>query len=225
MLFQRIPGTLDYCTVCTNPLTARDLDLDLCGFCQDEIVALTHTGKVPLKSRQMADIHAVFHYDAAVKRLVHLAKIQGDIRAKHVLLQAIGNSPPFQSLTRWADAVMPAPSSLWSRTRGRHDLAFAMAQCASKYSGIPHLSPPPHLRFRWQKSSFRSRSERQPYTPSSILRKTLRTKSIASDIEKLLVVDDVCTSGMTLKTLSDELRLVSPDVIIRGFICAYAAKL
>jgi predicted amidophosphoribosyltransferase len=107
---------------------------------------------------------------------------------------------------------MPAPSSLWSRWRGAHDLAFILAEALAVQSHRLLYSPPWSLRLRWQKQALRSRkdrrqvfrNERRLFDPSyfyAVIPKEKRGQKLS-----VLIVDDIVTSANTLIQLAGRFR-------------------
>jgi predicted amidophosphoribosyltransferase len=216
MNYHRTPGLLTYCGIC-NAAARTD---DLCEFCQSELEELGNLGTIQGRCGHLSDIHAVYQYDAAVRRLIHLAKIQGDLRALRLIEHLIRTSTTLRNIGPWADAVMPAPSSLWSRVRGRLDLAYLVASICSVNLNIPLWPPPVHLQYRWAKSSFRSKHERQPITPTRW--RVTHHRQNDQPVEHLLLVDDVYTSGLTLRNLACDIKAAFPETMIRGLVLACA---
>src|SRR5690606_10107046 len=92
--------------------------------------------------------------------------------------------------------VMPCPSSLWSRLRGRADLAWFLARKIHQQFRIPILSPPLSLHWRYQKQA-KLKGRRG--------RALKNVNRLAMSYEKgrasLLILDDILTSGGTMLRL------------------------
>ncbi len=145
-------------------------------------------------------VTCLFSYDQVVKEAVHAAKIASSyhhIRAWQELLcrrldGLLGDGQSFY-------AVMPSPSSLWSRMRGRADLAWFLAREIHRRFGIPMLSAPFHLHWRYQKQATRKgrQSQHQQVKQSE--------RAYDKKTPCLLLIDDVLTSGGTMLRLREAL--------------------
>ena len=130
--------------------------------------------------------HSIYRYCPSVRSLILSAKIEGNMRALLCLSFLFSKSPGIGECLDGIERIVPAPSSLWSRIRGRTDLAWFLATSLSDRYGIPLHYPPRALYWQYQKRSkldtraplldFGECESRPPY----------------------LLVDDVVTSGHTL---------------------------
>jgi predicted amidophosphoribosyltransferase len=93
--------------------------------------------------------------------------------------------------------VMPAPSSLWGRIRGKVDIPWHVAKALCHTHGVKFLAPPFTLRWRWCKQAHCKRTKGFFYYTHS-----------AEDfsLPSVLLVDDVATSGETLRRVAEKLQ-------------------
>lgn len=142
-------------------------------------------------------IDIAYPYNDFTRKLVLEAKVNGDPHSQRVLLHL--GSRFFHELIQtrdfsWVEAVCPAPSSLWSRWHGKSDIAFEIALCLSKILRKKLISSP--LALSW---TIRKRSKNKQF--QSNLR-TLNWKAQGPHQPKILFVDDVVTTGLTLNNLA-----------------------
>ncbi len=79
------------------------------------------------------------------------AKVKNDFIALRFLRDLVVTDPVVEHLVTWCEAIMPAPSSLWGRVRGRFDIAGYIAAELGSFYGKRVANPPLKLSFRWQK--------------------------------------------------------------------------
>ena len=89
------------------------------------------------------------------------------------------------------DRIVAAPSSAWSRVRGRWDLAAGMTGSIARETNTPTAQLPYGFYFQWRKRSH-------------ALKMQLATKAITvpDAHTSILIVDDVVTTGSTMTGLA-----------------------
>lgn len=139
---------------------------------------------------------ALYPYVPPLRDLVLQVKIEGSLRARQVVLHLLNRKlylPP-------AQVIVPAPSSLWSRLRGRHDLAWMIARHLVKQTGAKLIEAPLFTHWRLHKQAKARQRElyRLPRVPQKLLQ--LMLPPVVG--QKILLVDDVITSGATMRRLA-----------------------
>jgi predicted amidophosphoribosyltransferase len=186
-------GRRDFCEVCEAGFVAVQLG-DAQRFCK-----LPSTEALVLSS---------YAYRGLCRESILACKSQGFRRLGPALVRRSLACPFLQESLARCDVIMPAPSSLWSRWRGSLDLAIMLAHGLGQAAGLSVRSPPRSLSFRWHKQALRDSSQRrgvfrshqkiydasyfEPYSPTALRGARMR----------VLVVDDVVTSGNTLSALA-----------------------
>ena len=154
---------------------------------------------------------SLYHYQTVLRDLVRRAKIQGDMPAISLLIFLFLDAAQTTSLATWADVIMPAPSSLWGRLRGKLDIAFALASQLARVHGKPLQNSPHSLYWRLKK-----RSQQQDRGRGYEI---ARNPPNALGYRRILLVDDVLTTGQTLH----EIAAFFPDDSIKFLTLASAA--
>jgi predicted amidophosphoribosyltransferase len=127
--------------------------------------------------------------------LILRAKVQSDHQALGLLEEIFRRHPAVTRHAAWCDVVMPAPSSLWGRMRGRFDLAYFLARSIAQDSGKPLVSAPGHLHWRLFKRAQQRRRQTSGAEPQNQAAKELPVPRGS----KILIVDDIVTTGVTLR--------------------------
>jgi len=144
-----------------------------------------------------AEFQSLYRYNSSIRSLILKVKIEGNYRALACLKYLFLNSPLSDEMVEKCDRIIPAPSSLWSRLRGRIDLAWMLGD---SLAGTHKLSlRPAPLQLHWQLKKRSQLSNREKLASCSPLDETAGEKSV-------LIVDDVVTSGYTLRRTATALK-------------------
>jgi predicted amidophosphoribosyltransferase len=143
-----------------------------------------------------AKIESLYRYSGIVRSLTISAKVKGDISALNRMLK-IWDAELRADAFAGINAVMPCPSSLWSRLHGRVDIAWLLAAKIARKYQINFLRPPRAIYWNMQK---RSQKERPLATNLLVPEDTSKMDLISCVQRHCLIIDDVVTTGKTLKT-------------------------
>ena len=133
--------------------------------------------------------YSKFRYTHKAQRLVVAAKISASWKAMRTIVKLTSVDQKALELSQCAAFLVPAPSSLWSRLRGRADIALAIARALSAETGTPILRPPFAAYTSWRKQT--RRRDRQQVAMK-------QGDGVEMDEPYVLVVDDVITTGYTI---------------------------
>lgn len=182
---------LRICLLCEKLCFEKNIG-HLCAGCYLKIKQSSSTRRKQV--RKLAGEN-VFRYNNEVRQLVIKAKVAGDPRAIESLCGFICDHTPKKFQWHEVTAIMPAPSSAWSRIRGRSDLAWLFAKKLSELTGVKFYEPPYTLLWRFKKRSFLKRCNEVGIAVSD--------QDEYQGIQKILLIDDVITTGHTLGRLAD----------------------
>ena len=130
------------------------------------------------------------------------------------LTELIRSDEDALKLAKSSKFIVPAASSLFSRLHGRCDLAWFLAKTLSRESGAKLISPPWFFHFSLKKRSLKTR-EGESFPLHSLMKED-------PDKSKILLLDDVLTTGFTLEKLA---RQYEPHFSVRALTLAYARRL
>lgn len=141
---------------------------------------------------------SLYRYNSFLREIILSAKVHGNYRAVICLSYLFTQSPLTQSFVKNSYKIVPAPSSLWSRLRGRTDLAWFLAQSLARSRSCKLMPAPVSLQWQFHK---RAKIRRRKRINLSFF------ESVGDErAKKILVVDDVITSGHTLMRTSSLYR-------------------
>jgi len=151
---------------------------------------------------------SLYRYRGLVRRLLLRAKVQGDLQALALLAELAACHCACRKTLAPVQLIVPCPSSLWGRLRGRLDVAHHTAMRLAHVADTPLAPSPWHLYWRWHK---RAQMRRARHGLIEV-RPSLSRMAVASerawqnrhtkadDPSVVLLVDDVVTSGYTMMT-------------------------
>lgn len=175
---------------------------NLCAACS------THLRKLARNQRKIAlgrwSCRSLFAYDDPIRSLVMRAKVQSDHQAITCIEQLFQSDCTARGLALWCDAIVTAPSSLWGRLRGRFDLAYFIAAALAESSDRPLLPAPRQLYWR-----IRKRARMQNRSIGEASKKIFvggRCMPLTSSKQRLLIIDDIVTTGHTLMETASALE-------------------
>lgn len=143
-----------------------------------------------------SEFQSLYRYNSALRKLILDVKIDGNYRSLACLRHLFLNSDLARDLAKSSEIIVPAPSSLWSRLRGRIDLAWLLASSLSSQHERELKRASFELHWQFKK---RSRiSNREKVELDEIANSAKESKAI-------LIIDDVVTSGHTLRRTASPL--------------------
>ena len=135
---------------------------------------------------------SVFAYEGTLRSLILRAKVDGDPLATDALLRLFTSAEKVSSAVSRSTHIVAAPSSLWGRCRGKTDLAALLAMNLAKISGRPLVKVSSRLFWSWKKQA--QRKDRR------------HEGQLKSRWGGALVVDDIITTGYTLRRVGSTLQ-------------------
>lgn len=176
-------------------------ELPICELCCLDLYEEQHSTHSVLCVAQQEKIlvRSLFQYSGLIKTWIRLVKVSGDWKTLELILYLWLSHPLTQSSFDWADAVVSAPSSLWARCRGRFDIAGSFATLAARHFKKKQIfSTGFHL---W---GLRKQSRKRQRVTSRLrfAFNELSVGPINPKNSRLLLIDDVVTTGFTMAALS-----------------------
>ncbi len=180
-------NVMNSCLICHKKTFERSAPF-LCKSCVQTLE--------PAKSHD--EFYSLYRYNSILRELVLKVKIHDNFRAVACLNYLFVNSDLSSFLAKSCDFIIPAPSSLWSRLRGRIDLAWLLATALSKQYHCRIRAAP--IGLHWQLSKRSKILHREKL-------KDVREAFFGEWKEKTcLIIDDVVTSGYTLRRVASRIK-------------------
>jgi len=210
---------MTYCVLCGRWISVRTPVMTTCSDCAAVLASccLDLAGFVPSPMRFIEDPRGVsafvaYTYTGPLVQLIHDSKIRGHIPTAKFLARAFVRSLETGQIGKGITAVMPCPSSLWSRVRGRLDLARILAESVADAWKIPLLPPPKSLMYSHKKRA-QKKARNQIFFADDQRKNTPHFEALDTH-PQTLIVDDVLTTGFTLNSVVHA---------VNGRFCRFAA--
>ncbi|MBM4250421.1 MAG: hypothetical protein FJ146_00435 [Deltaproteobacteria bacterium] len=200
------------CRICFTALWRAGERRLLCTNCLlelDECSLVGERSRHPHVPHPICDIHSLWRYRGIMRDLILRAKVRQDQAALRLLIAMTVSRDELTKLVSWADVVIPAPSSLWGRLNGRLDIASLAADAIARDNAKDLRAAPSDLHWRWRKQARRRRGQRSSKDSVESFVLFLRSKlgligacssdRLANPPRRVLLIDDVVTSGVTLQ--------------------------
>lgn len=199
------------CYFCLGLLSS--LKRDVCEQCRSKVGQNKDSVSFFLESGE--GCLSLFHYSSFARQLMAMVKI----RSSYVIMAGMFHlGRQSQSLSHYLDGVdviVPVPSSLWGRCRGKVDMASSWATWLSHEFGVLcHHLPRSFYFWRWRKRSLIKVDRRLKHDECDGKRNVNMTYKFGDLLNirdenctlRVLLVDDIVTTGASLATVSRALR-------------------
>ncbi len=229
----------DFCIICHNFFPSTDIRHSqlkhCCSNCTDKIFLnklttfSSHNSSFSLTDDSSSNnTYSIFYYQNLIRDLILRSKVQKDYQVLQLLLAIVEMElPSIKSFiyshigTNTDLSLVPTPSSLWSRIKGKYDIAHLITETLSKKLQIPM----DHTSYKLGWSIFKRSKNKIKYTPDSTFSiSKLNHIDTNTNIQNLdsnrciLIVDDILTTGQTLRKLGSIYK--TSDTLVLYFTLA-----
>lgn len=210
------------CAACETPCSGTDR---VCGACDDELSKLESAPACAACGKPVAQHDApcpfcegkgVPHYDRIVrlgvfddplKELIHQIKYHGRWTLAEYLAERLWARPRVRALLAETDRLVPVPLHPLRHIGRGFNQAQLIANRLARRSGVKLARPAIRIRNTPSQTRLRSRAKRDENMSDAF--GLIRPASIAG--RRVVVVDDVTTSGATLLSLARVLKEAEPE--------------
>jgi predicted amidophosphoribosyltransferase len=192
------------CTLCEN-VTSSWTEA-LCERCRHDLESVAVTRQIKIHGHGVCSL---FEYEGVARELILRAKTRNQYVAVEILLSLGAGrcSEIFGRRDRLVDLVVPAPSSLWGRVRGRFDLAgLAAAVWFGPDKVLKRPLPGSVYRPKRAAQNFGGPQWGRVRGIGPYFNKNQPAFNEISTSSHIVVVDDVMTSGFTMKATMELLK-------------------
>ena len=207
------------CLVCRKCTNSDDpLACYLCGDCRKKVDALrinvVKPVMRPMGKRASLSVWILFQYSSFMRELLLSAKVRGDYHSLRCLCYLAESCSEVMFLVLWADVIMPAPSSLWGRLRGRYDVPGFWGLKLAKENKKIFVQCDSSLAYRFKKRALLVPAVKiRVREISPLIRRLLATSLVTRykrytqkkelrDAQNILVIDDIYTTGFTMRSIA-----------------------
>lgn len=205
----------NFCLICQDLKQLKQGFGYLCDSCVSRISELTAWYTLDVQQPPFT-LHYLYDYLDPLRQIVLNCKVNSHLTSYRYLIELYTSHPQTQFLAAQCDYIIPAPSSLWGRIRGRFDLAYGAAAALAKAHQTPLQRPPLELAWRTKKRA----RERHKIWTETLLQPQFAAKNRWWEGRRLLLLDDIVTSGLTMATLAN----FYPGATIRALCLAGSTK-
>jgi ComF family protein len=145
-------------------------------------------------------------FDEPLKDLIHNFKYQGRWAAGEFLAERLLEHERIKDLIQSADVLVPVPLHMFRHFRRGYNQATLIARHLARRLGKPLARPLSRVRHTPTQTNLRSRQKRFDNLRDAF---RLRNSSCVKG-KRVLVIDDVMTSGATLQTVARALTPAKP---------------
>jgi predicted amidophosphoribosyltransferase len=175
----------------------------------------TATRMLPLRGRKTLVIHAVGGYGDALRKLV-AAKFRYSQPAARAAGKLMAQLLPEEIFD--VDYIVPVPLHWWRYASRGYNQAVEMAKAISAATDVPYK--PLLMRRRFTKFQYLLSREDRQTNVSSVFALRPGAHAIKPN-PRILLIDDLCTTGVTLQEAANALEELKPTSIVAA-VCARA---
>lgn len=226
MLTGLIRDLIDFCYpgVCASCKEGCEPGDFLCPSCSDQLQVLEQAAACDLCAMPLAypeapcpfcqgkgepnyeHILRLGTFDEPLKDLIHQMKYQGRWNVGEQLASRLLSQNPVRNLLDQADVLVPVPLHFFRQVARGYNQSVVITRFISKKCRKPLAAPLSRVRRTETQTHFSSRQKRFKNLKNAF--RLVDAKSVAG--KRVVVIDDVMTTGATLQTVARALRPAHP---------------
>jgi ComF family protein len=194
----RPPHFCIQCQTCTRTL-------DVCPACYKELPWIKQKGLI--ETDDLGAWRALFHHDAPISQWIHQLKYQGKLFYAHLFAQLMHRR--WSNLQDGYEAIIPVPLHPQKQRRRGFNQSLEIARHLAQLTQTPIVHPLRKIRMTQNQSELK-RQERLLNLSGAF--ELIPTRLAC--LKRVLIIDDVITTGATLTQVLTPLRQAAPELVI-----------
>lgn len=193
------------CVICKNYIK---IDEHICKSC----LSLCHTQKNPLFLSHNYSLASLFFYESSIRMIIIQAKFNQKeiflLTLKNIIKNYINKNPDLNGIYKYKPSVITyIPTHWYSRGFRGYDIAEVFAQIISDHIGIKFECLLSFKKYKVRQSSIKNKQERL-----LSIKDAFYLNNQKKFYEKIIIVDDIITTGATLNEAMKTLRPIAGEV-------------
>lgn len=162
-------------------------------------------GLIPI---ERATAYFFYHRQSPHAHILHDAKYRGRPKVAQLLALEYSNEIKSSGFFNDIDAITPVPINFWKHCRRGYNQSYYIAKGISQATGLPIVDS---LTARYHTSQTRKSGSERRFSTQNIF---YAKRNSLNDINHILIVDDIATTGATLYACCEALADKWPEIRI-----------
>jgi len=207
---------------CHRCKVSTDFGIVFCADCHEKLVTALHPPRLIDDTRCDFAVYTLSSYNSLVADMIRIIKYRPSAKLLKVLTAACQKHGDLKSLIKHDDIIIPVPMHCQRQSQRGFNQAEYLAKNFAQ-TGSCHFSPALLRTRATRPQADCSEEERRDNLENAFtLDKKLQQNAFAK--KRLILVDDVATTGSTLQICADQLKRLKPAEI-SALVVAHSYKI
>ena len=197
--------------VCHRCKATTDFGVVFCADCHAKLLSALPPPRLTDDTRCTFEVYTLSSYHSLVAEVIRIIKYRPSMRLLKILTAACQMHGELKSLIKHSDIIIPVPMHSQRQNQRGFNQAGYLAESFAQTAGC-HFSPAlVRIRATRPQADCNEDERRDNLKDAFALDRNLRHGVFAQ--KRLLLVDDVATTGSTLQLCADQLKALKPAEI------------